>query len=55
MNVEKTIEFTLQQHARTEAMMQRLEESQQRLGGSQRWLGESQQRSSEDIRSLTAS
>ena len=26
MDVERTIEFILQQHARTEAMMQRLEE-----------------------------
>lgn len=48
MDVKKTVEFILQQHARTEAMMQRLE-------GSHKVLERSPQRSSEDIRSLTAS
>ena len=37
MDVEKTIEFILQQHARTEAMM---EESHQRLEGSQTRLAQ---------------
>ena len=64
MDVERTIEFILQQHARTEAMMQRLEESQKRseenqlrldesqlrLGESQLRLGENQLRLGENLR-----
>ena len=48
MDVEGTIEFILQQHARTESMMQRLE-------AGHKVLEESQQRSREEIGTLTAS
>ena len=48
MDVEGTIEFIRQQHARTEAMMRRLE-------AGHKVLEESQQRSREEIGTLTAS
>lgn len=54
MEVERTIEFILQQHARTEAMMQRLEKSQERSEENQLRLGENQRNSWEAIDALTA-
>jgi len=50
MDVERTIEFILQQHARTEAMMQRLEEGQKRSEENQLRLGENQLRLGENLR-----
>ena len=44
MDVEKTIEFILQQHARTEAIMQRMSERDDQLAEGQRTLAESHQR-----------
>jgi len=53
MDVERTIEFILQQHARTEAMMQRLEEGQKRSEENQLRLGENLRNSWEAIDALT--
>ena len=42
MDVERTIEFILQQHARTEAIMQRMSERDDQLAEGQRTLAEGQ-------------
>ena len=53
MDVEKTIEFILQQHARTEAIMQRTSERQDQLAEGQQRFEATQTQLAENLMSLT--